>query len=323
MNTKCPICNEYIKGHYCPICGLPATICGPVACVNCGNLRPSYYYRPGISGREHNHWCNKCHTPNPLGAKYCRNCGKKMHEWVDLGLSVLWSTETLEGFYGWKHSEAIDRLHPAYNNFKRDNIDVATKKWGEEWRIPTKEEFEELIIKCKWEKCLDTISKNNALKVIGPNGNSIIIPVVTKKDYGSSICLWTSTEDAKRSERAYAFRFKQEMNKTLNSTCNNIKKNPYHNTSFLEQLVKLQLGNNNAAKALNTPNDNSSNIAFCKFNEDNINKDEDKWTCLWLETPVEMHYNEERIRWNTITPVLKDISYAIRPVADKKWKGKL
>ena len=54
-----------------------------------------------------------------------------------------------------------------------------------------------------------------------------------------------------------------------------------------------------------------------------INKDEDKWTCLWLETPVEMHYNEERIRWNTITPVLKDISYAIRPVADKKWKGKL
>ena len=28
--------------------------------------------------------------------------------------------------------------------------DVATQKWGDKWRMPTKEEFDELIVYCDW-----------------------------------------------------------------------------------------------------------------------------------------------------------------------------
>ena len=54
---------------------------------------------------------------------------------------------------------------------------------------------------------------------------------------------------------------------------------------------------------------------------DNIKKDEERRRSLWLDTPIEMHYNEERIYRNTIRPIEKDYGYAILPVADKKWQG--
>ena len=56
---------------------------------------------------------------------------------------------------------------------------------------------------------------------------------------------------------------------------------------------------------------------------DNIKKDEERRRSLWLDTPIEMHYNEERIHRNTIRPIEKDYGYAILPVADKKWQGRL
>ena len=56
---------------------------------------------------------------------------------------------------------------------------------------------------------------------------------------------------------------------------------------------------------------------------DNIRKDQERRHKLWLDTPIEMHYNEERINRNTIRPTGKDCGYAILPVADKKWQGRL
>ena len=52
--------------------------------------------------------------------------------------------------------------------------DVATAKLGSPWRMPTKEEFEELHTNCNWT--WTTLDGKNGWLGIGPNGNSIFLP---------------------------------------------------------------------------------------------------------------------------------------------------
>ena len=52
--------------------------------------------------------------------------------------------------------------------------DVATAKLGSPWRMPTKEEFEELHTNCNWTWA--TLDGKNGWLGIGPNGNSIFLP---------------------------------------------------------------------------------------------------------------------------------------------------
>lgn len=49
--------------------------------------------------------------------------------------------------------------------------DAAHVKWGGKWRIPSDEQFDELCNYCRKEK-----AAGNAIKLTGPNGNSITIP---------------------------------------------------------------------------------------------------------------------------------------------------
>lgn len=85
--------------------------------------------------------------------------------------------------------------------------DAATQMWGTKWHIPTKEEFEELMTKCKWE------SKDKYRKVIGPNGNYIIMPIAGyNMNYLSNVgkdgYYWTSTLTTdKESYRAHYVNF--------------------------------------------------------------------------------------------------------------------
>jgi hypothetical protein len=78
-------------------------------------------------------------------------------------------------------------------DIKGTNRDVAHVKWGGDWRMPTKEEFEELCEKCNWEWT------GSGCEVTGPNGNSIYLPAAGYRDgetlyrdglYGS---YWSST----------------------------------------------------------------------------------------------------------------------------------
>ena len=83
---------------------------------------------------------------------------------VDLGLSVNWaicnvgasSPEEYGGYYTWGETEE------------------ARMEWGGSWRMPTKDEFNELITKCT----LTWTAYNgvNGCQVTGPNGNSIFLP---------------------------------------------------------------------------------------------------------------------------------------------------
>lgn len=129
---------------------------------------------------------------------------------VDLGLSVKWAScnveattpEEIGGHYAWGETEEKeDYTWETYkfggqiwgnvtkycinsnnhNNGVADNLttlepcdDVAHVKWGGSWRMPTKEEQDELREECAWE--WTTINNVKGYKITGPNGNSIFLP---------------------------------------------------------------------------------------------------------------------------------------------------
>lgn len=111
---------------------------------------------------------------------------------VDLGLSVKWagwnigadSPEEYGGFYGW--GEVVQRQTYSeyyygcdWGNLSKMDIggteyDVATVKWGDGWRIPSRDDLAELIKECEWS--LIRYKGAYGAKVTGPNGNSIFLP---------------------------------------------------------------------------------------------------------------------------------------------------
>ncbi len=134
--------------------------------------------------------------------------------YVDLGLSVNWATcnvganapEEYGNKYGWGETKAKESDFNFDNKYKVDeewtkynytdslttldkDDDVATSNWGTEWRMPTKDEMQELIDKCTW-----TIKDNKGFEVKGPNGKTIFLPI--NDDLSTSHCkgnYWTSS----------------------------------------------------------------------------------------------------------------------------------
>ena len=136
------------------------------------------------------------------------------HEYVDLGLpsGTLWATynigatkpEEIGEYYSWGETETKDFFNwstykwcisnnggldflTKYNsghryNGKIDNLqtllsqdDVASAKWGSEWRMPTNEEFQELLDNCQynWAEYKGVYGA----KFTASNGNSMFLPV--------------------------------------------------------------------------------------------------------------------------------------------------
>ena len=125
------------------------------------------------------------------------------HEYVDLGLAsgLKWATcnvgaslpEECGDYYAWAEVETKSTYSGencvTYGKNMSDisgntTYDVARKKWGSSWRLPTRAEFQELLDKCKWE--WTTQGGKEGYKVIGPNGNSIFLPAAGYCD-GSSL----------------------------------------------------------------------------------------------------------------------------------------
>lgn len=60
--------------------------------------------------------------------------------------------------------------------------DVASVRWGKEWRIPTTADVEELVKLCTWE--WTKVNDVKGYSVTGPNGNSIFMPAAgVRVDY--------------------------------------------------------------------------------------------------------------------------------------------
>ena len=74
--------------------------------------------------------------------------------------------------------------------------DVAHVCWGGNWRMPTKDEFSELIENCTWT--WTTLNGKSGYRVTGPNNNSIFLPTSGYKDGttlkgSTSGYFWTSS----------------------------------------------------------------------------------------------------------------------------------
>lgn len=364
VNAYCPICKNIFTSWYCPTCGLPkknskyAVYKGYTDSIhNCGN----YHFRPEYSQFEDFNLCSKCYTTNPFNAKYCRNCKNRLtasngvtkdaHGWVDLGLSVLWATETMEGKFRWMSCKDYSGNIPGSDdddrNYRGDGKDAASEIWGQKWRTPTKEEFEELFTKCRWERCIDSISEKYTLKATGPNGNSIILTL----DCNERISFWTSTEYTSKydGKAAYAFLFHNDIKieKTLTAkqkkrmefaTANEIRfkvdlstqdilsslysRDPLSSLNITEEKRKKTYPQYEATleqqrKILDAMGDDRQE------RENNEKKDKEKLDKLWISTPVKLNFNEDTISDNKRKHRFKRFGLHILPVADKKWQGKL
>lgn len=112
------------------------------------------------------------------------------HDFIDLGLSVNWATCNLGSSYP-DYRGTLFELGMEYQG------DTATALWGKDWRMPTKEELQELMDSCSWE-----FEKNRqGFLVTGRNGNSIFLPAGGFKsgdrdylNYGSGVYLWGSRD---------------------------------------------------------------------------------------------------------------------------------
>ena len=129
------------------------------------------------------------------------------HEYVDLGLSVKWATmniganspEEYGDYFAWGETTPKDTY--TWENYKwcKGSEDTMTKyctdsdygtvdnktvlepeddaahvNWGGTWRMPTYDEYRELVDKCTWAGT--TQNDVEGLLVTGPNGNSIFLP---------------------------------------------------------------------------------------------------------------------------------------------------
>lgn len=122
-------------------------------------------------------------------------------EFVDLGLSVKWATcnlganspEEFGDYYAWgetkkkllyssdnstTHGKSISELRSAgvidTNNNLTAKYDAATKNLGNSYRMPTKEEMEELVDSCTW--VWSSYNGINGYYVESKNGNCIFLP---------------------------------------------------------------------------------------------------------------------------------------------------
>ena len=151
---------------------------------------------------------------------------------IDLGLSVLWadfnvgadSVQQQGGLYGWGDPTGDKKSQNVYDylrirgglylatpqNISGTEYDIAKTKWGEKWRIPTREQWKELVVNCKWTRM--SLSNVAGYNVEGPNGNSIFLPA-TGIRFGEDISnldcgnYWTSELVPGDIECAYYYYF--------------------------------------------------------------------------------------------------------------------
>lgn len=154
------------------------------------------------------------------------------HEFVDLGLSVKWATcnvgaekpEEYGDYFAWGETKPKSKYNWSTlkycndsegNSFSKYNQngtidrhkpilepedDAAHFNWGGDWRMPTEEEFQELIDKCTW-KWMEMNGKEGYKVTSKVNGNRIFLPAEYGFDpyqcrIGSYGGYWSSSRNA-------------------------------------------------------------------------------------------------------------------------------
>lgn len=158
------------------------------------------------------------------------------YEYVDLGLpsGVKWATLNVGataptergGVFAWGELEAKAEYLESYCTTYGLNFDIsgnpeydaARAQWGGTWRMPTRDEYDELLNNCTLE--WDVQNGVGGKKVTGPNGNFIFMPI-TGYQYGTSHYMedfgyyWTSTPVDSYENLSFDFFFDMENNLSI------------------------------------------------------------------------------------------------------------
>lgn len=161
------------------------------------------------------------------------------YEYVDLGLpsGTIWAawnigatSETDYGtLYQWSDGDGdgVISTAAAPTNIQGTVYDTATGLWGSNWKMPTKDQMQELTEKCTWQG-IDNYKNSgvNGFVVTGPNGNSIFIPSAgyispgqTKiTSQGSVAMYWSSEANDAKAPTYYQFSYNHRSGSTSATT---------------------------------------------------------------------------------------------------------
>ena len=155
------------------------------------------------------------------------------YDWVDLGLpsGLKWATcnvgasspEYYGSYYSWGETSSNNSTYgKEISDIAGDpTYDVARKNWGSTWRMPTNDEFLELIGKCTWTWTIQ--NGKSGYKVTGPSGQSIFLPAAGFREgsstynTGSLGFYWSST--LYETSYAYILNFKNGNRFTVGYAC--------------------------------------------------------------------------------------------------------
>jgi len=163
-----------------------------------------------------------------IGVKFaCCNMGASSPE--KYGDYYSWgetAEKTTYNEYGYKYggNKRYREYHDIGNDISGTQYDVAHVKWEGNWQMPTKEQMELLIDKCKSEWI--TIKRIKGRRFTGPNGNSIFLPAagvcwyddLNHANYSGSY--WSSTASTTRynnTSDSYQFVFSESYIKVIYS----------------------------------------------------------------------------------------------------------
>ena len=159
-----------------------------------------------------------------LGHKSKETGSSNGYDYVDLGLSVKWATcnvgasspEDFGNYYAW--GETVTKSEYTYDNCKTNKLkigdiggdtsyDAARATWGGNWRLPTKEEYDELVNNCTY-KWTTQNEVEGMLFTSKKNGNSIFFPATGNPSGGYPNALyWSSTPHEHDTTDAYCLEF--------------------------------------------------------------------------------------------------------------------
>ncbi len=136
------------------------------------------------------------------------------HKYVDMGQGIYWATTNLGAsspqYYGdyFAWGETVPKSEYTSSNYTATEFqDAATANWGENWRMPTSNEWVWLADNCRWDLTGDYNGTGVAGYVVtASNGNSIFLPFAGA---------WTST----------GLKYTEESGAYWSSTTNNTNPN--------------------------------------------------------------------------------------------------
>lgn len=141
---------------------------------------------------------------------------------VDMGLSVCWADQNLDGWYQWGSTTYFSHSYSGtsgyeipsdfpFTSIKASACDPARMQWGGNWRMPTAKEYDELMSKCKkrWT--------NRGIELTGPSGEIIFLTSLSEydtsggglalDDYSESCIYWTASRATSGEWRGRALAF--------------------------------------------------------------------------------------------------------------------